>query len=62
MLPTQFRQDALGDSTTVLVSPDADLCFLPWPALPDPHSDSYLLRHYTFGIVPSARQLVQKQA
>jgi CHAT domain-containing protein len=43
---------------TVLISPDGDICFLPWGALPDRGPVSYLLERYTFGTVVSARQLL----
>jgi len=48
----------LGTARTVLISPDGDLAFLPWAALPDAQPGSYLLRRFAFGVVPSARQLL----
>ena len=48
----------LGDAQAVLISPDGDLAFLPWAALPDADPGSCLLRRFAFAVVPSARQLV----
>ena len=48
----------LAAATTVLVSPDGDLCFLPWGALPGPASGERLLRKWAFAVVPSGRQLL----
>jgi CHAT domain-containing protein/tetratricopeptide (TPR) repeat protein len=50
-------ESRLGDARSVLISPDGDLAFLPWAALPDGESGSYLLRRFAFAVVPSARQL-----
>jgi CHAT domain-containing protein/tetratricopeptide (TPR) repeat protein len=46
------------DATTVLVSPDGALNFLPWGALPDHGPGSYLLERLAFSVVPAPRQLV----
>jgi CHAT domain-containing protein/tetratricopeptide (TPR) repeat protein len=54
LLPT------LGGVTTVVVSPDGDLGFLPWGALPDEAPESYLIERYAFGTIVSARQLVEQ--
>jgi CHAT domain-containing protein/tetratricopeptide (TPR) repeat protein len=48
-----FAQDA----TTILVSPDGALNFLPWGALPAERPGSYLLERRAFAVVPSPRQL-----
>jgi len=42
---------------SVLVSPDGDLCFVPWGALPGDEPGSALLRQCAFGVISSARQL-----
>jgi CHAT domain-containing protein len=44
----------------VIVSPDGDLGFLPWGALPDEGPDRYLIERYAFGTIVSARQLVEQ--
>jgi CHAT domain-containing protein len=49
----------LGGARTVLVSPDWQLSFLPWAALPDEQAGSFLIRRYTFGTLVSARQLTE---
>ena len=49
----------LGDIRTVLVSPDRQLSFLPWAALPDDEPGSFLIRRYAFGTLVSARQLTE---
>ena len=43
----------------MLVSPDRQLSFLPWAALPDDDPGSFLIRRYTFGTLVSARQLAE---
>ena len=48
----------LGKARTVLVSPDWQLSFLPWAALPGDEPGSLLIRRYTFGTLVSARQLI----
>ncbi len=48
----------LGGATTVLVSPDGDLCFLPWGALPGPAAGERLLMTRAFAVIPSGRQLL----
>ena len=50
---------ALGAVSTVIIAPDGDLNFLPWAALPDASSRSYLIERFAFGTVLSARQLVE---
>lgn len=47
------------DASTVLVSPDGALNFLPWGALPAEQPGSYLLERYAFALAPSPRQLAQ---
>jgi CHAT domain-containing protein/tetratricopeptide (TPR) repeat protein len=49
----------LADVDTVLISPDGDLAFLPWAALPDRETGSVLLQRYAFAVVGSGRQLVE---
>jgi CHAT domain-containing protein/tetratricopeptide (TPR) repeat protein len=51
---------ALGGVTSLVVSPDGDLGFLPWGALPDEAPASYLIERYAFGTIVSARQLVDQ--
>jgi CHAT domain-containing protein/tetratricopeptide (TPR) repeat protein len=48
----------LKDAHTILISPDEDLCFLPWGALPDVEPGSFLLRSHAFGVLGSARDLL----
>ena len=49
----------LEGAHTVLMAPDADLCFVPWSALPDPDKpESHLLRRYAFGVIGSVRELI----
>jgi CHAT domain-containing protein len=43
---------------TVIVSPDGDLNFLPWAALPGDEPGSFLVERYAFGTIASARQLL----
>jgi CHAT domain-containing protein len=43
---------------TVLISPDGDLNFLPWAALPGDQPGSFLVDQYAFGTVSSARQFL----
>lgn len=50
------------DASTVLVSPDGALNFLPWGALPAEQPGSYLLERHAFALVPSPRQLAQGAA
>jgi CHAT domain-containing protein/tetratricopeptide (TPR) repeat protein len=50
---------ALGDATSIILAPDGPLGLLPWGALPDETPGSYLLERFTFGMVISARQLVE---
>src|SRR5262249_26280816 len=45
------------DATTILVSPDGALNFLPWGALPAERPGSYLLERRAFAVVASPRQL-----
>jgi CHAT domain-containing protein len=48
-----------ADNSTVLLSPDGPLNFLPWAAMPDPGSpERYLLERYTLATVGSGRQLL----
>jgi CHAT domain-containing protein len=49
----------LGGARIVLVSPDWQLSFLPWAALPDQEPGSFLIRRYAFGTLVSARQLTE---
>jgi CHAT domain-containing protein len=51
---------ALSGVTSVVVSPDGDLGFLPWGALPDEAPESYLIERYAFGTIVSSRQLVEQ--
>jgi CHAT domain-containing protein/tetratricopeptide (TPR) repeat protein len=50
----------LGEVTSLVISPDGDLGFLPWGALPDESPESYLIERYSFGTIGSARQLVEQ--
>ena len=52
----------LGGVTSVVISPDGDLDFLPWGALPDETPESYLIERFAFGTIISARQLVDQAA
>ena len=47
-------------ATTILVSPDGAMNFLPWGALPAERPGSYLLERYAFAVVPSPRQLASR--
>ena len=49
----------LRGARVVLVAPDGDLCYLPWPAVPDRTSGSFLIRRYAFATVASGRQIVE---
>jgi CHAT domain-containing protein/tetratricopeptide (TPR) repeat protein len=51
---------ALGGVTSVVVSPDGDLGFLPWGVLPDEAPEGYLIERFAFGTIVSARQLVEQ--
>ena len=43
--------------STVIIIPDGDLCFLPWPALPGREPGTYLLEDYAPATVPRSQQL-----
>jgi CHAT domain-containing protein len=44
---------------TVVMAPDADLCFVPWGALPVPNQPHrVLLQDYAFAVIGSARELI----
>jgi hypothetical protein len=43
--------------STVIIIPDGDLCFLPWPALPGREPGIYVLEDYTPATVPRSQQL-----
>ncbi|MHC4974152.1 MAG: tetratricopeptide repeat protein [Planctomycetota bacterium] len=47
----------LGDAKTVLLSPDAALCALPFAALPGRKAESFLVDEYRFAVVPVPRLL-----
>ncbi len=49
----------LKDVRTALIAPDGPLCFLSFATLPSSTPGRFLLEDYTFGYVPSARQLVE---
>ena len=49
----------LASAQTVLIAPDADMCFVPWGALPDLDKPAtYLLRRFAFGVIGSVRELI----
>jgi CHAT domain-containing protein len=50
---------ALRGVSTVIIAPDGDVSFLPWAALPDAPTGSFLIERFAFGTVLSARQLVE---
>jgi CHAT domain-containing protein len=47
----------LAGCTTVIVIPDADLCFLPWAALPGRKPGTFLLEDYAIGTDADAHRL-----
>ncbi len=52
-------EQAVGDSLTVLFSPDGSLAALPLAAMPQQELDHYLVERHTFVVVPAARLLLQ---
>jgi CHAT domain-containing protein/lipopolysaccharide biosynthesis regulator YciM len=50
---------ALGQATTMLISPDGALCGLPFAALPGEKEGSYLLEEVAIGYVTSGRHLLE---
>ena len=63
--PERFLRQKLWDKiephlagcSTVIIIPDGDLCFLPWPALPGREPGTCLLEDYAIATAPSGHQL-----
>ena len=47
----------LAGCSTVIIIPDGDLCFLPWPALPGRKPGTCLIEDYAIATAPSGHQL-----
>jgi CHAT domain-containing protein/Tfp pilus assembly protein PilF len=50
----------LDGCRVVLIVPDSTLTGVPWPALPGREPSSYLVEHYTFGLLNHPAQLLER--
>jgi CHAT domain-containing protein len=60
LLWAQLQPALPPGTTTIYVSPDRDLAFLPWAALPGAKTDSILLEDFAFAVAPHGPFLLDR--